>query len=79
MTWVEFIEYPNDGRKTKVWRVQGKGTGSPHLGVIKWFGRWRQYTFHPAPETVFNPGCLRDIAAFVEAQTQAHRTERSTP
>ena len=46
--------------KTKVIGVYSK-TSSDRLGIIKWFGRWRQYTFFPEFETVFNTECLNDI------------------
>lgn len=59
--------------KTKVWRV-GSTSGS-HLGWIKWFGRWRQYCFYPAPETIFNKGCLTEIASFC-ADRMAERRAR---
>ncbi|MFL5954829.1 MAG: hypothetical protein ACJ76I_12055 [Gaiellaceae bacterium] len=48
------------GRKTEVWHVCAARDGS-RLGVIKWFGRWRQYAFFPEPGTVFNPECLDAI------------------
>jgi hypothetical protein len=46
------------------------------LGEIKWFGRFRQYAFFPANDTVFNPACLRDIAYFCDLQTKGHREGR---
>jgi hypothetical protein len=51
--------------KTQVWRVE-----SHHgdlLGIVRWFGRWRQYTFWPSSDTIYSPGCLRDVAAFLDA------------
>lgn len=42
------------------------------LGRIRWFGRWRKYAFEPAPNTIFEQDCLRDIAAFCEDLTAAH-------
>lgn len=43
------------------------------LGEIKWLGRWRQYVFHPADWTAFNPDCLRVIADQCEQMTKDHR------
>lgn len=37
------------------------------LGVVRWFGRWRQYAFFPKSDTLYSRGCLRDIADFVES------------
>ncbi len=36
------------------------------LGAIKWFGRWRQYAFFPADETVWNRDCLTQIHEEIE-------------
>jgi len=46
-------------RKTDQWKVYGLHDNL--LGLIKWFGRWRQYTFFPAAGTVFNSTCLLDL------------------
>jgi hypothetical protein len=46
--------------KTKVVIVRSARHGNV-LGLIRWFGRWRQYTFWPRPNTTFNPACLAEI------------------
>ncbi len=61
----------SQGRKTEVWRVLGED-GVP-IGQVKWYGPWRQYTFHPASDTVFHRGCLEDIAAFLKDLNEDHR------
>lgn len=76
-TWLDFTEYPNEGRKTRIWRVVGRGQGRPPLGWVRWFGRWRQYVFFPDSETVYNPGCARDIADFCENATREHRASKA--
>ena len=43
---------------------------SIRLGIIKWFGRWRQYAFFPEKDTVFNVGCLSDIQAYIKELRQ---------
>lgn len=65
------------GRKTDIVGVFSQSSGAL-LGTIRWFGRWRQYTFQPAPVTTFNPECLRVIAAKTEELTKAHRAEASS-
>ncbi len=71
--YLHFNEYqPQKGRKTGIVGVFSQNSGSL-LGTIKWFGRWRQFTFHPEPVTTFNPECLREIADKTEALTKAHR------
>lgn len=67
----ERAEHAETG-KTQVWLVLSR-YGDP-LGVIRWFGRWRQYAFHPEPGTVFNPGCLDTITANVRLLMEQRRT-----
>jgi hypothetical protein len=62
-------------RKTHIWQVSSKHDDSV-LGLIKWFGRWRRYTFFPASETAFECDCLSDIAQFCKDATQAHKTKK---
>jgi len=50
--------------KTEVWEISSKLHGF-RLGVIKWYGSWRQYAFFPEPETVFNKECMEDISDFI--------------
>jgi hypothetical protein len=58
--------------KTHVWSVTS--LRGDELGMISWFGRWRCYAFNPYSATIFNAGCLRDIASFCERQTLRHRS-----
>lgn len=51
--------------KTKVIEVISKLHGF-RLGVIKWFGRWRQYAFFPENGTVFNVECLNLIQSYIK-------------
>ena len=46
--------------KTKVISVDSKLHGNT-LGIIKWYGAWRQYVFYPKIGTLFNAECLNDI------------------
>jgi len=51
--------------KTKVIEVTSKLHGD-RLGIIKLFGRWRQYAFFPENGTVFNVECLNDIQTYIK-------------
>ena len=70
-TWIEFVCVGDTG-KTRRWVVQEKRDGAP-LGEIRWFGRWRTYAFYPARETVYEPTCLGDIAAFINAEMEKRK------
>lgn len=68
--WMVVEEAPQpEQRKTKRWRILSRKHGT-HLGEIRWYGAWRQYTFNPAPATVFNAECLEDIAAFLRRENK---------
>lgn len=71
--WIEFVDAgTSKSGVTRIWSVQSKSQGAI-LGYIQWFGRWRCYAFDPLAETVYNAGCLRDIARFCEQATAEHR------
>lgn len=57
--------------KTQVWRVETRY--GDLLGIVRWFGRWRQYTFWPSNETLYSAGCLHDVADFIESLHEARR------
>ena len=50
--------------KTRVIKVESRLHGD-RLGIIKWFGPWRQYAFFPEAAVIFNKTCLLDIVAYM--------------
>ena len=74
--WIEFIQMRHTG-KTAVWDVVTKEGGGV-LGEVKWFGRWRKYSFYPKPDTIYEQTCLRDIAAFIDEQMTSRREGRAS-
>lgn len=62
---------PERPRKTEIWEVYGK-RNKIKLGVISWYPQWRQYVFHPEPNTLFNRTCLGDIQWFCALLISAH-------
>lgn len=65
--WVTFNDesdcFPE--RKTKVYSITSK-EGNYHLGMIKWYGAWRQYCFFSEQNTVWNRECMRDVEDFMQ-------------
>lgn len=61
----------SDSGKTTIWTIKNLN-GSP-LGTISWKGQWRKYCFFPAPDTVFDLNCLKEIIDFLKEQTDGHR------
>ena len=57
----------DDTRKTTVWQCLSNRSNDC-LGLVKWYGPWRQYCFFPFGETVFNVGCMNDVCDFIKRQ-----------
>lgn len=57
--------------KTRRFNVLNRRGGFA-LGTISWYAGWRQYTFFPEPDMVFNGECLGDIQAYLERLMQEH-------
>jgi hypothetical protein len=62
--------------KTAVWGVFSKNHGD-NLGVIKWFGPWRQYCFFSMDVAVFSSGCLRGLDKFLVALNEARKKKEA--
>lgn len=73
--YLEFKQVPYEG-KTKRFEVISKNHGYS-LGRISWLGKWRQYVFSPAFETVWNKDCLNDIQLFLDNLMFQRRIERN--
>lgn len=63
-------------KTTRHWAVTS--TGGSRLGAVKFFPRWRCFVFEPFDDTVFNSGCMTDLAAFCDAATEQWRQEVKT-
>lgn len=64
--WIRFDEYQmTPDRKTKKFSVVNKDNGTM-VGTISWYGPFRQYSFFPAANMVFEKTCLQDIADFLK-------------
>lgn len=58
--------------RTGIWDVLTKQGGT--LGEVKWYSRWRKYSFFPGDGCLFEQTCLREIADFIEERTKEQRT-----
>jgi len=59
-----FVEFEIEGRKTRVYEVRGRRS-DVLLGMVKWYGPWRQFCFYPEATTIFNNGCLSDLTGVI--------------
>ena len=75
-SYLAFRELQDTG-KTKVYGVASVRHGD-RLGLIRWFGRWRQYTLEPAAGTIWNKDCLKEVADFLD-QLMAERKKAKEP
>ena len=50
--------------KTSVWHCRNLRSDAL-LGVVKWYGPWRQYCFIPESGTIFSISCHDDIDDFI--------------
>jgi hypothetical protein len=57
---------------TKIYNVYPKESDSA-LGQIKWFARWRKYSYFPNTGTLYEEKCLRDLATVIEDLTKQHK------
>lgn len=74
--WLKFIDYTvakknkrghmlNSQPKTNTYVVRNKESETV-LGIIKWYGPFRQYSFFPEPDMVFEKTCLTDLSNFLK-------------
>lgn len=65
--WIEFhkVDPPIKGRKTDTYLIFTKTEDEIVIGEIRWHGPWRQYSFFPQPNCVFEKTCLKDITDFI--------------
>lgn len=65
--WIRFEEEtPRANIRTRRFVCRNQRSGD-ELGRVLYFAGWRQYVFEPVCDlVVFNAGCLRDIAQFLE-------------
>ena len=61
--------------KTKVFDVNVKGQDIT-LGQIKWYAQWRQYSFFPIGDTVFEKTCMQEITDFLIDINKKHRSNK---
>jgi len=70
---------PGNIRKTRAYFVYNIRSGE-RLGMIAWYGAWRQYCFWPITDrqTIFSPGCLADIQSFIKLLMDARKEPKVT-
>ena len=62
-------------RKTKLLAIRNKNS-EDIIGYIEWYGPWRQYTFFPEFDTVWNINCLNDVQEVIQKLMKDRKTEK---
>ncbi len=75
--YIHFEEVDSTGKKTSVWQCANNKSFS-YLGIVKWYGPWRQYCFFPFENTIFNKGCLEDINDFITQLMDERNVKKET-
>jgi hypothetical protein len=74
MNWLEFRVRPHDPKKkTDVYDIVNT-SNDVHVGIIKWYGGFRKYTFQPSNNTIFDAKCMREVANFLEILMNERKT-----
>lgn len=73
MKYIGFKDITPAGRKTLILELYS--TDSDLLGEIRFWGAWRQYTFHPESDTIFDIKCLTEINEKLTELNTAIRNE----
>lgn len=66
----QFLQFKvvEEKSKTKVIGVFSRSNDF-RLGTIAWHGPWRKYVYSPDGPTIYDQGCLNDIADYLKAIT----------
>lgn len=59
--------------KTEIWEVFNLNEDD-YLGVVKWYGPWRKYVFHPGDDTFFDDECMKEISIFLIDLNFVHKS-----
>ena len=60
--------------KTHVYEVKNRLTGVP-IATIRWYGPWRKYTLQPLSDTIWNTGCLKEVADFIDELMRGRKVD----
>jgi hypothetical protein len=60
--YLKVTEMRMDAKRTTMRYSVCAVDGSGQMGTIKWYSPWHGYCFFPFGETVFDKGCLRQVA-----------------
>jgi hypothetical protein len=75
-SYLTFEDWQITGRRTRTVVVLSRRSGD-WLGIIRWYGHWRQYAFFPADGTIWNADCLEEVRVKIrELMDERKKTRR---
>jgi len=73
MSFLDFREVANPGKKTKRWSIYSTQGGNTPLGWIQFFAPWRKYVWETTPGSIFDVKCTQEVVDFLNA----HKDDRN--
>jgi len=62
----KYISFKIVEGRPKWWRCTNNRNGD-ELGIVRWYGPWRQYCYFATAQAVYSKDCLIDIENFIRA------------
>jgi len=69
--YLQFIEVPNTGKKTKIFKI--KNNSGEYLGRIFWYVPWRQYCWQSDRISVWSTDCDKQRTEFIDELNKKHK------
>lgn len=75
---INYLDKTPSGKTTIWWVwVDYEAEHGYVLGDIKWYPQWRKYAFFPNTDTLYEPVCMREIAAFIDELMRLRKLEQA--
>lgn len=73
-TYLNFrdVGKPNPKAATRIYYVSTRHRGE-NAGEVRWYAQWRQYTFWPSGNMIFDGKCLTELAEYCKLKTAEHK------
>jgi hypothetical protein len=59
-------ELPGENRDDKPVYGIFNNNSNVMIGLLSFYGKWKQYVFESAPDCIFSASCLKDVIDFIE-------------
>jgi len=74
--WLYFRKHKRGfKKKTDIYDIYNKESNTI-IGQIRWYSGFRQYSFFPCPDTVYEKTCMADITAYLVKIGEEHKDQQ---